>query len=75
MMTDEDPTETPSRPLPHFEVLKEEAEQENVRVREFMKGSFTYKVEERETAKVQYSSGTENVPLYSYQLSWFCNSF
>ena len=46
-MNEEDTTEKPSAPLPHFEVLKKEVEDDTIRVREYLKGSLTYKVEER----------------------------
>jgi hypothetical protein len=48
---DSDFTDKPSAPLPHFEVLREELEEDQIRVREFMKGSFTYKVQEKQTFK------------------------
>ena len=52
-----DHTEMSSAPLPHFEVLRQELEEDQIRVREFMKGSFTYKVEEKQTVnKVSYKT-------------------
>ena len=50
-MNKEDSIDRPSAPLPHFQVLREEIEDDTVRVREFLKGSFTYKVEERENVR------------------------
>ena len=52
MIGDDDPIHRPSGPLPHFDFLKQEVEDDTVRIQEFLKGSFTYKVEERETSKV-----------------------
>ena len=52
MLGEDDAMDRPSGPLPHFEVLKREVEDDTVRVQEFLKGSFTYKVEERDTTKV-----------------------
>jgi len=40
-----------SGPLPHFSVLKEEMSDNQFRVQQFLKGAFTYKVEERYTDK------------------------
>ena len=51
-MNEEDLTEKPSAPLPHFEVLKKEVEDDTIRVREYLKGSLTYKVEERDALSV-----------------------
>ena len=42
---------TASGPLPHFSVLKEEMSDNQFRVQQFLKGAFTYKVEERYTDK------------------------
>ncbi|XP_053380968.1 putative RNA polymerase II subunit B1 CTD phosphatase RPAP2 isoform X2 [Mercenaria mercenaria] len=44
-----DHTDRPSAPLPHFDVLREELEADQIRVQEFMKGSFTYKVKEKQS--------------------------
>ncbi|XP_060572542.1 putative RNA polymerase II subunit B1 CTD phosphatase RPAP2 [Ruditapes philippinarum] len=58
---DSDFTDKPSAPLPHFEVLREELEEDQIRVREFMKGSFTYKVQEKQTFKKD--DGSDKVVL------------
>ena len=39
--------ENSSAPLPHFDVLRQEVEDDTMKVQEFLKGSFTYKVQER----------------------------
>ena len=46
-MSREEPEEKSSAPLPHFDVLRQEVEDDTTRVQEFLKGSFTYKVQER----------------------------
>lgn len=50
-----DNTDRQSAPLPHFDVLRQEMEEDQARVKEFMKGSFTYKVTEKQpTTKVLF---------------------
>ncbi|XP_052220591.1 putative RNA polymerase II subunit B1 CTD phosphatase RPAP2 isoform X3 [Dreissena polymorpha] len=51
----EDEGTRPSAPLPHFEFLREEVLQHQQRVQHFMKGSFTYTVQEKPTAKEDQS--------------------
>ena len=46
-MSKEEPQEKSSAPLPHFDVLRQEVEDDTMKVQEFLKGSFTYKVQER----------------------------
>ena len=51
-MSSEEPEEKSSAPLPHFDVLRQEVEDDTMKVQEFLKGSFTYKVQERKNVRV-----------------------
>ena len=56
-------------PLPHFEVLKEEMQENQSRVHEFMRGSYTYKPQHKPiTEKVNsvYISGTWSRGPFNY---------
>lgn len=58
---EDDVTDHPKAPLPHFDVLRKEVEETHQRVQQFMKGSFTYKITEKPTETK--SEGTTGVVL------------
>ncbi|XP_052790095.1 putative RNA polymerase II subunit B1 CTD phosphatase RPAP2 [Mya arenaria] len=56
----------PSGPLPHYEVLKEEIEENQYRVQKFLKGAFTYKIQERQVLEKDSNDGVALPTLDRY---------